>query len=364
MTSSFAAAFRRRPFVVFRRCLRKAVSGNPKEIVMVLTTAHAPTRTRRLSGFQPTGKLHLGNLLGAMRPLVAAQDNTESIALIADLHALTVDHNPDSVRAFTRTQAATLIAAGVDPIRTAIAVQSRIPEHTELHYLLECATTYGEATRMIQFKEKSAAGGPVRLSLLTYPVLMAADILVHDVAEVPVGADQSQHLELTRTLATRFNARYGDTFVVPDGVQPESVARVMDLAEPTSKMGKTNGTGAGRIGVLDPPDVIRRTIARAVTDAVGQVRRDPVNQPGVSNLLAVLEACTGAPPPEISSYGELKKLVTEAVDVVLSPIRARHAEIIADPGHLDAVIADGAARVRPVAAATVRRAKRALGLLD
>jgi tryptophanyl-tRNA synthetase len=331
---------------------------------MTPTSTRTAVRTRRLSGFQPTGHLHLGNLLGAMRPLVSAQENTDSIALIADLHALTVEHDPDSVRAFTREQAAVLIAAGVDPRRTPITVQSRVPEHPELHYLLECVTAHGEAARMIQFKEKSAAGGPVRLSLLTYPVLMAADILVHDIAEVPVGADQSQHLELARTLATRFNSRYGDAFVVPEGVQPESAARVMDLADPTRKMGKTNGAGAGRIGLLDAPEVIRRTIARAVTDTVGQVRRDPVAQPGVTNLLTILEACTGAPAPAIPSYGALKKQVTEAVDALLAPIRVRYAELAADPGHLDAVLADGAARVRPAAAATVRRARQAIGLLD
>jgi len=213
------------------------------------------TPTRRLTGFQPTGHLHLGNLLGALRPLIAAQDRAESIAMIADLHALTREHDPAAVRALAREQVIVMLAAGVDPERTAIIAQSRIPEHTELHYLLECVTAYGEATRMIQFKEKSAAG-PVRLSLLTYPVLMAADILVHDVTEVPVGEDQSQHLELTRTLANRFNQRYERTFVIPSAVLPESAARLMDLADPSAKMGKTVGTGAGRIGLLDPPDQI------------------------------------------------------------------------------------------------------------
>ena len=331
---------------------------------MTTTVTPPQTRTRRLTGFQPTGNLHLGNLLGAMRPLIAAQDRADSIAMIADLHALTRDHQPPRVRAQTLEQATVLIAAGVDPARTALIAQSQVPEHTELHYLLECATHVGEATRMIQYKEKSAAGGPVRVSLLTYPVLMAADILVHDIAEVPVGDDQSQHLELTRTVATRFNARYGETFTVPQGIKPESAARIMDLAEPTSKMGKTTGTGAGRIGLLDPPEVIRRTIARAVTDTVGRVRHDPSAQPGVTNLLAILSACTGREPDAIASYGALKREVTDAVDAVLAPIRQRYAELARDPGYVTAVLADGASRVRPHAAATVSRARRAIGLLD
>jgi tryptophanyl-tRNA synthetase len=320
------------------------------------------TSTRRLTGFQPTGHLHLGNYLGALRPLVAAQDRGDSIAMIADLHALTRTHDPAAVRALTLEQVTLMIAAGIDPERTTIIVQSQIPEHTELHYLLECVTGYGEATRMIQFKEKSAAGA-VRLSLLTYPVLMAADILVHDVTEVPVGEDQSQHLELTRTLAHRFNQQYGRTFVIPSAVLPQAAARLMDLADPSSKMGKSNGTGAGRIGLLDPPDRIRRTIARAVTDTVGRVRRDPENQPGVTNLLTILEAVTGEPAPAIGTYGELKNQVTDAVLAVLEPIQARAAELGQDPAYLEKVLAAGAERVRPRAAATVRRAKEAIGLL-
>jgi tryptophanyl-tRNA synthetase len=317
-------------------------------------------RTRRISGFKPTGNLHLGNLLGAMRPLVEAQAETDSIALIADLHAMTITHKPDLVRAQTHTQAAVLIAAGLDPARTPLLVQSRLGAITELHYLLECVTAHGEATRMIQFKEKSAAGGPIRLSLLTYPVLMAADILVHDIAEVPVGDDQNQHLELARTLATRFNTRYGTTFTVPAGVK-QTAARIMDLADPAAKMGKSTGTG--RIAVLDPPSTIAKTIARAVTDPLNQVRYAPDEQPGVSNLLAILEACTGEPAPSYSSYGALKRDVTAAVEELLAPIRKRYAELADDPGYVRDVIADGAERLRGRADATVRRAKCAIGLL-
>jgi tryptophanyl-tRNA synthetase len=332
------------------------------------TTLTSPSvATRRLSGFQPTGHLHLGNLLGALRPMAAAQDDHESIAMIADLHALTIEHDPATVRALTLEQATVMLAAGVDPTRTAIIVQSQVPEHAELHYLLECGTMHGEAARMIQFKEKSAAGGPVRLSLLTYPVLMAADILLYDTRYVPVGDDQSQHLELARTIATRFNHRYGETFVVPEAVRPEGVARIMDLANPAMKMGKSSGP-AGRIALLDPSDVVRRTIARAVTDTVGVVRRDPERQPGVTNLLDILAACTdfarpNSAPREFTSYGELKRAVTDAVEATLAPIRVRHAELAADPGYVNSVLADGRARVRETARATVRRARQAIGLL-
>ncbi|KUL42506.1 tryptophan--tRNA ligase [Actinoplanes awajinensis] len=329
---------------------------------MTTTVTTAPARTRRLSGFQPTGHLHLGNLLGALRPLIAAQGAAESIALIADLHAMTVEHEPAKVRAFALDQATIMLAAGVDPERTPIVLQSQVREHTELHYLLECVAAYGEAARMIQFREKSAAGGPVRLSLLTYPVLMAADILLYDVTQVPVGEDQSQHLELARALAVRFNTRYGETFVVPEGVRPDSAARIMDLADPLTKMGKSGG--AGRLALLDPPEVLRRTVARAATDTVGQVRRDRERQPGITNLIDILAECTGRPPADPTSYAALKREVTDAVEALLAPIRARHAELSANPDFVRGVLAAGADRVRPVAAATVSRAREAIGLLD
>jgi tryptophanyl-tRNA synthetase len=319
--------------------------------------------TRRLTGFTTTGRLHLGNHLGAMRPLVAGQGDAHSIAMIADLHALTIEHDPGRLRELTREMATMLLAAGVDPARTSVILQSSIPEHTTLHYLLECTTGYGEAARMIQFKEKSAGGGPVRLSLLTYPVLMAADILLYDIQEVPVGDDQNQHLELARTVALRFNRRYGDTFVVPQGVRPESAARVMDLTDPAAKMSKSAAAEAGRIGMLDTADQIRRKIARAVTDTVGVVRHDPERQPGVTNLLTILSEL-GAPTGPFSSYGDLKRAVTDAVEATLGPIRARYAELSADPGYVDSVLEKGREQVVPIAEATVRRAKRAIGLLD
>jgi tryptophanyl-tRNA synthetase len=323
----------------------------------------APTRTRQLTGFQPTGQPHLGNLLGAMRPLVAAQDAADSIAFIADLHMLTMEHDPHRVRALAMEMATMLLAVGVDPARTALFAQSAMPEHTTLHYLLECATGHGEAARMIQFKEKSAGGGPVRLSLLTYPVLMAADILLYDVDQVPVGDDQNQHLELARTVALRFNRRYGETFKVPEGALPASAARVMNLADPSAKMSKSAPSDAGRIGLLDPPEKVRRTVARAVTDTVGIVRHDPERQPGVTNLLAILSEL-GQPTSGFASYGELKRSVADAVEATLAPIRARFAALSQDPGYVAAVLAEGRERVRPTAEATVRRAKRAIGLID
>jgi tryptophanyl-tRNA synthetase len=328
-----------------------------------MTATIAPTSTTRLTGLQPTGGLHLGNLLGGIRPLVESQYDGPAIAMIADLHALTMEHDPAKVRAASLELAAVLLAAGVDPEHTALIANSQVPEHSELHYLLECVANYGEVARMIQFKEKSGSG-PVRLSLLTYPVLMAADILLYDIAFVPVGEDQNQHLELARTIATRFNARYGPTFRVPEGVRPENAARVMDLAEPTRKMSKSNPSAAGRIGLLDPPEVVRRTIARAVTDNVGEVRDDPENQPGISNLLRILAACTDSRPREFTSYGELKREVTDAVEALLAPIRARYAALSTDPGHLRSILAEGKAKVRPTASETVRRTRAALGLLD
>lgn len=328
-----------------------------------------PTTTpRRLSGFKPTGALQLGNYLGAVRPMVRAQHAAESIVMIVNLHALTVEHDPHRLRRLTNDMLATLLACGVDPSSTLCYLQSDVPEHAELHYLLECTTGYGEAARMIQFKEKSAGQAQVRLSLLTYPVLMAADILLHDADEVPVGDDQTQHLELARDVANRFNTRYGRTFVVPRPVKQDFAARVMDLADPTTKMGKTSTSDAGVIYLLDPPDVVARKFARAVTDPRTDVRYDPDRRPGVANLLEILAACEGGAPAahaeRFASYRELKETVAEAVTEALRPIRRRHAELVAAPDHLAEVRREGAARARERTAQTVRRAKHAIGLLS
>lgn len=315
---------------------------------------------RTLSAFKPTGHLQLGNLLAAIRPLIAGQSNTDAVAMIVDLHALTVEHDPQRVRELTLEQAAVLIAAGVDLARTTLYVQSHLSEHAQLHYLLECTTGYGEARRMIQFREQSAGPDPVRLSLLTYPVLMAADILLHDTDEVPVGDDQSQHLELARDVAYRFNTRYGQTFTVPRGVTPKVAARIMDLSDPTSKMGKSNRVTAGVIGVLDPTDLVRRKVMRAVTDNGGVIRHDREHQPGVSNLLEIFSACTGDSSPDFASYADLKSAVADAVIAVLEPIQRRYAEL--DPREVAELLREGANRARPRAAATLQRASEAIGL--
>lgn len=323
---------------------------------------------RRLTGLKPTGRLHLGNLVGAIRPLVAAQYEAESVVFVADLHALTVEHDPATVREQVLEQATLLLAAGVDPDRTLLFVQSHVPQHAELHYLLECATGYGEAHRMIQFQERVRRAGQahVRLSLLTYPVLMAADILLHNTTEVPVGEDQTQHLELARDVAIRFNRRYGRTFVVPRAVNPPAAARLMDLARPAAKMGKSTASPAGTIFLLDPPGAIRRKVQRAVTDDLGRVSHNPTGQPGVANLLEILAGCVGGSPAELAeeftSYGRLKTAVVEAVTAALGPLQRRHTELARDPAYVRRLLDEGAERARDGAAETVFRARRALGL--
>lgn len=328
-------------------------------------TTHA---VRRLTGIKPTGRLQLGNYLGAIRPMLAAQGlGPEAVVAVVDLHALTVAHRPHEVRATTWEQVATLLAAGADPQHTTLYVQSHLPQHTELHYLLECTTGYGEAHRMIQFREKSATQRHVRLSLLTYPVLMAADILLHDIDEVPVGEDQRQHLELARQIATRFNNRYGETFTVPKGVTPERAARIMDLADPSIKMEKSATDSGGVLRLLDPPDVVRRKVNRAVTDNDGEVRYDPAGKPGVSNLLEILGACTDRPPETAAhglvSYRGLKAAVVDTVVDTLAPLQRRYTEVAADPAEIHRLLAAGVDRARDRAAPTVARARRAIGLL-
>jgi tryptophanyl-tRNA synthetase len=322
--------------------------------------------SRRLSGFKPTGRLHIGNYLGAIRPMVDAQQTAESIVMIADLHALTAEHDPHKLREHTGELLATMLACGVDPQTTLCYVQSDVPEHAELHYLLECATGYGEAARMIQFREKSRGNDQVRLSLLTYPVLMAADILLHDAAEVPVGDDQTQHLELARDVANRFNTRYGRTFVVPRAINPGIAARVMDLADPAGKMGKSSTSDGGTIYLLDDPDTVRRKVSRAVTDTLGQVIYDPYRRPAVSNLLEILAAFSRDQPDVAAllydSYAALKAAVTQSIVDALAPVQARYRELLAHPGYLAQVRRDGAERARDRAGATVSRAKQAIGL--
>lgn len=313
----------------------------------------------RVSGFKPTGHLHLGNYLGAIRPIVDAQRTTDSVAFVADLHALTVTHDPVLVGALTYELTGVLLAAGVDPDVTLLYAQSQVPAHAELHYLLECATAYGEAHRMVQFKEK--AGGPgTRLSLLTYPVLMAGDVLLHGADEVPVGDDQRQHLELARDVASRFNAHYGQTFVVPRAVNPQVAARLMDLTDPRAKMGKTSASAAGVLFLLDPPEVLRRKVMRAVTDPGSEISRDPVRSPGIANLMDILDAC-GGPAEEHRSYAALKNAVADAVIETLRPIRERYSTLPRD--EIVRVLRSGAERAAVRTAPTLRRAREAIGLV-
>ncbi|MEW2412741.1 tryptophan--tRNA ligase [Streptomyces sp. NPDC046866] len=329
--------------------------------------------TRIFSGITPSGHLTLGNYLGALRQWVAAEHAPgDSLFCVVDLHALTVEHDPARVRRLSRQAATLFLAAGLDPRKCTLFVQSHVAEHTRLSYLLECTATDGELRRMIQYREKAAkaeaAGRGVRLSLLTYPVLMAADILAHAADEVPVGEDQRQHVELARDLAVRFNQRYGHTFTVPQVTLPAVGARVMDLQEPTSKMGKSSENGAGIVYLLDEPAVITRKVMRAVTDSGdGGVVYDRAARPGVANLLDILAACTGGEPEKLADgyaqYGPLKRDVAEAVVELLRPLQERHAELAADPGEVERVLREGAGRARAVARPVVDRAYEAIGLL-
>lgn len=330
------------------------------------------SRTRVFSGMKPTGHLTLGNYLGAMRRWATVdQHRADSLFCIVDLHALTVDHDPARVCRLSRQAATLLLATGLDPALCTVFVQSHVDEHTRLSYLLECVATDGEMRRMVQYKEKSALerrrGGSVRLSLLTYPVLMAADILAYGTHEVPVGDDQTQHVELTRDLALRFNHRYGHTFVVPRATHPPVAARVMNLQNPGSKMGKSDDSGPGIVYLLDEPDVVRKKVMRAMTDSGSEVVYDPAGRPGVANLLEILSACTGREPEELSrgyaSYGGLKKDTADAVVEVLRPVQERHRELCADPGHVDGILRAGAERARELARPVVDAAYRAIGLL-
>jgi tryptophanyl-tRNA synthetase len=328
--------------------------------------------TRVFSGIQPTGHLTLGNYLGAMRRWVEVdQHRAHSLFCVVDLHALTMDHDPARVRRLSRQTATLLLAAGLDPEVCTVFLQSHVDEHTRLSYLLECVATDGEMRRMIQYREKAAKeqkrGGSVRLSLLTYPVLMAADILAYGTDEVPVGEDQAQHVELTRDLAVRFNQRYGHTFVVPKAMLPKVAARVMNLQDATSKMGKSDDSGAGVVYLLDEPDVVRKKVMRAVTDSGTEVVYDRETRPGVANLLEILAACTGGDPEELSggyaSYGALKTDAADAVVEVLRPLQERHRELCADHAYVEDVLRRGAERARAMARPTVDAAYRAIGLL-
>jgi tryptophanyl-tRNA synthetase len=329
------------------------------------------TRARVLSGIQPTASsFHLGNYLGAVKHWVALQDTYDAFYCVVDLHAITLDPPaPDELRQRTRVAAAQLLAAGLDPERCTLFVQSHVPQHTQLSWVLECLTGFGEASRMTQFKDKSARGGNYAVGLFTYPVLQAADILLYQADAVPVGEDQRQHLELTRNLAHRFNTRYGNTFTVPEPFIPQETAKILDLQDPTAKMSKSLGD-AGTLNLLDDPAVLTRKIRRAVTDTGTDVRYDPDAKPGVSNLLAILAAVTGRPVEAVTAefegqgYGALKGAVADAVVAFAEPFAKRTALLLDDPAELDRLLTRGATRAREVAEPTLRAAYDRVGFLS
>jgi tryptophanyl-tRNA synthetase len=323
--------------------------------------------SRVLSGLKPTGHATLGNYLGALRHWVADQHEADSYFPIVDLHALTVDHDPDQLRTLTRELATVLMAVGLDPEVCTLFLQSHVPQHTELSWLMECTASMGELRRMTQFKDKAGESESVRVGLFTYPALMAADILLYDVDQVPVGDDQRQHLELTRDLALRWNHRYGETFIVPEASVPKIGARVMDLQDPAGKMGKSNDSPQGTVYLLDDPTDIERKIKRAVTDTETEVRFDPVNKPGVSNLLQILAGATDTAPeavaPRYRQYGLLKADTAAAVVELLRPVQECYRALAAEPRLVEEVLAKGAAKAEAVASVTLTRARHAVGLL-
>jgi tryptophanyl-tRNA synthetase len=321
---------------------------------------------RVFSGIQPTGEVHLGNYLGAVRRWVRAQHDDDAIHCIVDLHALTVPQDPPVLQAKVIEATQILVAAGLDPDVCTLFVQSQVAEHAQLNWVMECTAAFGELRRMTQFKEKSDQADFVSAGLFTYPALQAADILLYDTEKVPVGDDQRQHLELARDLAVRFNNRYGETFVVPQHVIPRVAARVMDLQHPERKMSKSLESPLGTVLVLDEPDVIRRKFRRAVTDSETEVRYDPVAKPGVANLLSILAAATDDKPEALaddySQYGPLKADVAEAVVELLRPLQKRFAELAADPGETQRILAIGAAKARAMAGPKMTQVRERLGL--
>ena len=313
--------------------------------------------------------MHLGNYLGALVNWVSGQHDGDVFHGIVDLHALTVIDTPGLIGTQTIELAALLFACGLDPDVATVFVQSHIHEHTELAWIMECTVSYGELSRMTQFKDKSARREAefVSAGLFTYPALQAADILLYDADEVPVGDDQRQHIEITRDIAVRFNHRFGDTFVLPKAVHPKAGARVMDLQDPTSKMSKSATSDSGLVYLLDDNASISKKFKRAVTDSDGEVKYDVANKPGVSNLLDILSASTGKPVEELASqysqYGALKSDTGDAVIAVVEPIRTRFQELMQDKGELTRLLSIGNERARNVAAVTLQRAHSAIGLL-
>ncbi len=329
-------------------------------------------RPRVLSGIQPTAdSFHLGNYLGALRQWVALQDAYDAFYCVVDLHAITVPQDPAVLRRRTRVAAAQLFGAGLDPERCTVFVQSHVPEHAELAWVLSCLTGFGEASRMVQFKDKSLRSGAEQASvgLFTYPILQAADILLYQTDQVPVGEDQRQHLELTRDLAQRFNHRLGPTFTVPAAYILAEVAKIADLQDPAVKMSKSSSAPQGIIDVLEDPASIRRKIARAVTDPGAEVRADEAAKPGVTNLLRIYAALSGASVADLeqryagAGYGAFKKDLAEVVAGAFAPVRERTEKMLADESELDRLLAHGAARARQVARQTMTTVRDRIGFL-
>ncbi|TDT34178.1 tryptophan--tRNA ligase [Naumannella halotolerans] len=327
---------------------------------------------RVLSLFQPTGdSFHLGNYLGALRQWASMQGEYETFFGIADLHSLNEQPDPEVLRHRVVRSAAQMIAGGIDPERSVLFLQSAVPEHTQLMWALSCYTGFGQASRMTQFKDKSERRGSetTNVGLFTYPVLMAADILLYQAHKVPVGEDQRQHLELTRDLAVRFNGRYGQTFVVPEPHIVKSVGRIVDLQDPTIKMSKSASSPTGLIELLDEPKVTAKKIRSAVTDSGREIVYDPENKPGVSNLLTIIAALRGTDVAAVAEelagggYGDLKKAAAQVVDELVVPFRARTFALLDDPAELQRILARGAERAREVASVTQVDVYRKLGLL-
>jgi tryptophanyl-tRNA synthetase len=325
-----------------------------------------------LSGMQPSSdSLHLGNYIGALTNWVAMQDEFDAFFCVVDLHAITVPQDPAELRSRTRATAAQYIAAGIDPAKSTLFVQSHVRAHTELMWILSTITGFGEASRMTQFKDKSAKQGAEAASvgLFTYPVLMAADILAYQANVVPVGEDQRQHLELTRDLATRFNSRFGDTFTIPEGHILKETAKIFDLQNPDSKMSKSAETEAGLLKIMDDPAVTAKKVMRAVTDDDGEIRFDRAGKPGISNLLTIFSVLSGRSVDDLvteyagSGYGTLKKGLAEQVTASFTPIRERTLELLADPAELDRILGVAADRASEVADATLKTVYDRVGLL-
>jgi tryptophanyl-tRNA synthetase len=324
------------------------------------------------SGVQPTSdSLHLGNALGAVQQWVGLQNDFDAFFCVVDLHAITVPQDPEVLRRRTLITAAQYLALGIDPARATVFVQSHVPAHVELGWVLGCFTGFGQASRMTQFKDKAARQGSesTTVGLFTYPVLQAADVLLYDTDLVPVGEDQRQHLELARDVAQRFNSRFPDTFVVPEVMVPKATAKIFDLADPTSKMSKSAATDAGLISLLDDPAKTAKKIRSAVTDSGREIRFDPETKPGVSNLLTIQSAVTGSDLTTLvdsyagRGYGDLKKDTADAVVEFVAPIKIRVDELLADPAELEGVLAAGARRARGVSANTIERVYDRLGFL-